>query len=89
MRKGIGGENKRQYYRRGKVEATSPENMEFLYASLRSWGMEEEDDITFSEFKGFNEYRYPVDPTSLSANFAEKYIEKFSRGGIYKPSAQA
>ena len=58
-------------------EATSPENMEASYASVRSWDREEEDDAPFPDWKGFGEYLEPVDPTPLSSNFASvlKYIQ--------------
>ena len=39
----------------GGGEATNPENMEALYASVRSWGTEEEDTIPFPYWKGFDE----------------------------------
>ena len=39
--------------------------------------MEEEDYTTFPSWKGVDEYRDPVDPTSLAANFAAF----FYRGG--------
>ena len=35
----------------GGGDATILENMEALYANLWSWGMEEEDGITFSDWK--------------------------------------
>ena len=54
----------------GGGEATNPENMEALYASVRSWGTEKEYYIPFEEWKEVDEYLYPVDPNSLSANFA-------------------
>ena len=31
--------------------------------------MEEEEDITFTDWKGVDDYRDPIDPTLLSANF--------------------
>ena len=46
-----------------------------LYASLRSWGMEEEGVIPFPDWKGVDEYRDPVDPKSLSSNFAVVFTE--------------
>ena len=36
--------------------------MEALYASLWSWGMEEEDDITFKYCKGVDEYGKHIEP---------------------------
>ena len=59
----------------GGGEATNPENMEALYASIRSWGTEEEDKITSPDLKGVGEYRYHVDPNSLSAKFAAVFPE--------------
>ena len=44
--------------------------MEALYASVQSLGKEEEVGITFTSCKGVDEYQDPVEPTSLSANFA-------------------
>ena len=49
----------------GGGEATNLENMEALYASVRSWVKEEEDNITFQIWKGVDKYREPVDPASL------------------------
>ena len=37
--------------------------------------MEEEDEIPFLGLKGFDEYRDPVEPTSLSSNFAAVILE--------------
>ena len=59
----------------GGGEDTNPENMETLYASVQSWGTEEEDNIPFPDWKGVDEYQYPVYPTSLSANFAAVFLE--------------
>ena len=59
----------------GGGEATNPENMEALYASVRSWGTEEEGDIAFQSWKVVYEYQDPVDPTSLSANFGAVFME--------------
>ena len=59
----------------GGGESTNPENMGDLYASVRSWGMEEEYDIPFPDWKGVDEYRDPVDPNSLSAKFAAVFPE--------------
>ena len=49
--------------------------MEAWYALVRSWGTEEEDDITFSTWEGVNAYQDPVDPTSLSSKFAAVFTE--------------
>ena len=51
------------------------ENMEALYVFVQSWGMEEEYDIPFPTCKGVDEYRGPVEPTSLSSNFADLFPE--------------
>ena len=59
----------------GGGEATNPEKMEYLSAPIQSWGTEEEGYIPFQSWKGVDEYRYPVDPTSLSANFASVFPE--------------
>ena len=58
----------------GGGEATKPENMKALYASVQSWGTEEEYIIPFLTYKGVDEYRDPIDPTSLSANFAAVFL---------------
>ena len=42
-------------------ESTNPENMEALYASVQSWGTEEEGDIPFPSWQGVDEYRDRVD----------------------------
>ena len=44
----------------GGGESTKPENMEGLYASIRSWGTEEKYKIPFPLWKVVDEYRYPV-----------------------------
>ena len=49
--------------------------MEALYASVRSWGMKEEDGIPFPEWKGVDEYWDPVDPETLSTNFPDLFPE--------------
>ena len=54
----------------GGVEATSPKNMQALYAYVWSWGMEQYDRITFPKWKVFYEYQEPIEHNSLSANFA-------------------
>ena len=59
----------------GGSEATNPENMEALFASIQSLGTEEEVDIPFSYWNRVDEYREPVDPTSLSANFVAVFPE--------------
>ena len=59
----------------GGDEATILENMEALYASIRSLGTEEEDNITFPYWKVVDDYRYPADPNFLSANFAAVFLE--------------
>ena len=59
----------------GGCKATNPENMEALYASVRSWGTEEEYGILFPTWKRVDNYRDPVDPTSLSSNFAAVFSE--------------
>ena len=56
----------------GGGETTNPENMEALYASLQSWGDEEEYDIYW---KGVDEYREPVEHNSLSENFVAVFLE--------------
>ena len=45
--------------------------MEDLNAFIRSWAMEEEDDIPFSYRNVFDDYRDPVDPNSVPANFED------------------
>ena len=40
--------------------------MEALYTSVRSWGTQEEDGIKLIDWNRVDEYRDPVDPTSLS-----------------------
>ena len=40
---------------KGGGEDTNLENMESLYASVRLWGTEEEDEITFPPWKGVDE----------------------------------
>ena len=59
----------------GGGEATNPENVEALHASVQSWGMEEEYDIPLTYWKVVDEYRDAVDPTSLSANFVAVFLE--------------
>ena len=59
----------------GGGEAINPENIEALYSSVRSWGTEEEGDIPFTSWKGVDEYQDLFDPTSLSANFADVFLE--------------
>ena len=50
----VGEKNKRRrkekvVFPTGGGEAKTPENVETLYAYVRSWGTEEEDDITFPD----------------------------------------
>ena len=52
--------------------------MEALYASVQLWFTVEECDIPFPYWKGVDEYRYPVGPTSLSANFTDVFPEVLS-----------
>ena len=59
----------------GGDESANLEKMEALYTSVRSWGMEEEDGIPFPYWKGVDEYRDPVDPTSLSAKLLALFPE--------------
>ena len=59
----------------GGGEATNPENMKALYKSVWSWGTEEEDKITFPDWKGVDDYRDFVDPNSLYVNFAAVFPE--------------
>ena len=63
----VGEENERRIKEKvvfptGGDESKNTENMEDLYASVRSWVTEEEDEIHFPYCKGVDEYRYPVDP---------------------------
>ena len=60
---------------KGGGEDTNLENMEALYASVHSWGTEEDDDIPFTSWKGVGEHQDPVEPTSSSANFATVFLE--------------
>ena len=57
------------------VKSTNLENIEALYASVRSRSTEEEDIIIFPYCKGVDDYRDSVDPTSLSANFADVFTD--------------
>ena len=59
----------------GGGEDTKPENMEALYAYIRLWGTEEEDNTPFPYWKGVDEYHELVERTSLSANFAAVFLE--------------
>ena len=45
--------------------------MEALYAYVRSWGMEKEDDIPLTYWKGVDEYQDPVYPTKFADFFTE------------------
>ena len=49
--------------------------MEALFKSLRSWGSEGEDDTTFPDWNVVYEYHDPIEPTSLSYNFAAVLLE--------------
>ena len=59
----------------GGGDDTSLENMEALYASIWSWGTEEEDNTPFPDWKGVEEYWDPVDPKLLSVNFTALFTE--------------
>ena len=59
----------------GGGKATRPENIVAFNASVWSQGMEEQVDLTFLKWKGVDEERDPVDPTSLSANFVAQFPE--------------
>ena len=59
-------------------DITCQGNMEDLYASIRSQGMEEEYDIRFPDWKGVDDYQDFVEPTSLSANFAAVFSDLLS-----------
>ena len=59
----------------GGGESTNLENMEDLYASARSQGTEEEDNIYFPTWKETDGYQDTVDTTSLLANFAAMFPE--------------
>ena len=56
-------------------EATNLENMGALYSSVCSWDTEEEGDINFPSWKGVDEYQDPLEPTLLSAYFADVFPE--------------
>ena len=61
----VGEENERKrkekvVFLTGGGEATNPEKMEAFYASVQSWGTEEEDNIPFPSWKGVDEYQDPV-----------------------------
>ena len=53
----------------GGYEVTNLEMMESFNASKQSWDTEEEDNTPFTYWKGIDEYRDPIDSTSLTANF--------------------
>ena len=55
--------------------ATSPENVKALYAFVCSRDKKEQYNIPFVDWKRVGEYWDPVDPTSLSANFAAMFLE--------------
>ena len=76
-RRGVKGEEKKikVVFPTGGCEATNWENTKALYASVRLWGTEEEDIIPFPYWKGFYEYQEPIDPTSISSNFAAVFTK--------------
>ena len=49
----------------------TPESMAALYASVRTSEEDEVGFISYPEWKGVEEYHDPIDPSSLSANFAD------------------
>ena len=57
--------NEKLVFPTGGGEAKNLVNMEALYASVRSWGTEEEEKIPFTSWKGVDEYQDPVVPTLL------------------------
>ena len=59
----------------GEGEAINLENMEDLYAYVRSWGTGEEDGIPFTDWKVVDEYREPIDPNCLSESFAAVFLK--------------
>ena len=59
----------------GQVEAEILEKVKLFYAQARSWGMEEQYYISFTDCKVFGEYRYPVGPNSLLDNFVDLFLE--------------
>ena len=59
----------------GGGENKTKENMEALYSYVWSWGTEEEYNITFPEWMVVKEYRDPIHPTSLLANFSTVFPE--------------
>ena len=48
--------------------------MEVFYLSVCSWGIEEEDNIQLTEWKGVEKYREPIETTLISANFAAVFL---------------
>ena len=76
----VGEENERSrkekvVFPTGGGESTNTEKTEALYIPVRSWGIEEEDEIPFPDWKGIYEYRDPVGTNSLSANFVAVFLE--------------
>ena len=57
------------------MKPKTSENMEVLYASIRSWCTEEEEVIPLPYWKGVDEYRDPIEPNSLSTNFTAVFTE--------------
>ena len=63
MTKDIDGEEKERIIKymevlpRDRVDPKIPGNMEVLYASIRSWGTEEEDNTPLPYCKGVDEYQ--------------------------------
>ena len=49
--------------------------MEALDESVRSWCMEEDDDMTFPKWRIVGEYRDPIKPTSFLAKFLDVLLE--------------
>ena len=67
----------------GGGEVTRKEDMEALYASVRSSGIEEEYVIPFTDWEGVEEYWDPVETTSLQANFTAVFLELASLLNYY------
>ena len=57
-----------------EVREKNPENMEALYAFIHSWVTEFYGNIAFPERKGVDKLQDPVEPTSLSVNFAAVFM---------------
>ena len=62
----------------GVDEAANPDKMEALYASVRSWGTEEEYTIPFPDQKGVGEYWDHLDTNLLSANLVAVFLDMTS-----------